>query len=196
MQATIAPAWPIQVHDSKFSGHRRSARRPRSQLRQQYERISVPGAEKVTNTDFSCAPAACTTQFPEVNSSWVDGKFQPQACGQHSGLLSRQARGWVSSCRSCTDADFKDIIQISIESRQVIDGPVPARAKATFSGLRRSPSRTSGMYGRRRVTRIINPPEAAPCGRRDQGPWLSWKTGRIVPGKVIAMRSPSTTAVF
>src|SRR2546428_8188778 len=45
-------------------------------LRQQLK-DSVPGAEKVTMTDFLVrACALALRKFPEVNSSWVDGKFQ------------------------------------------------------------------------------------------------------------------------
>src|SRR5207253_10611789 len=45
-------------------------------LRQQMK-DSVAGAEKVTMTDFLVrACALALRKFPEVNSSWVDGKFQ------------------------------------------------------------------------------------------------------------------------
>jgi pyruvate dehydrogenase E2 component (dihydrolipoamide acetyltransferase) len=44
-------------------------------LRQQMKE-SVPGAEKVTMTDFLMrACALALRKFPEVNTSWVDGKF-------------------------------------------------------------------------------------------------------------------------
>ena len=45
-------------------------------MRQQLK-DSVPGAEKVTMTDFLVrASALALRKFPEVNTSWVDGRFQ------------------------------------------------------------------------------------------------------------------------
>src|SRR5207237_4345275 len=82
---------------------------------------SVPGAEKVTMTDFLVrACALALRKFPEVNSSWVDGKFQRKR-GINIGLAVAPSQGMGLLVPVVHDADIKDLIQISIESRQVIE---------------------------------------------------------------------------
>src|SRR5437773_65970 len=69
-------------------------------LRQQLKE-SVPGAEKVTMTDMLMrACALALRRFPEVNSSWVDGRFQRKR-SINIGLAVPQARAWGCWCPWC-----------------------------------------------------------------------------------------------
>src|SRR5207249_1455602 len=89
-------------------------------LRQQLK-DSVAGAEKVTMTDFLVrACALALRKFPEVNSSWVDGRFQRKR-SVNIGLAVAPSQGMGLLVPVVHDADPKDIVQISIESRQVIE---------------------------------------------------------------------------
>src|SRR5260370_2114382 len=93
-------------------------------LRQQLK-DSVPGAEKVTMTDFLVrASALALRKFPEVNSSWADGKFQRRR-RISIGLAVAPSQGMGLLVPVVHDADLKDLVQISIESRQLIQ---PARS--------------------------------------------------------------------
>ncbi|HEV3101760.1 MAG TPA: dihydrolipoamide acetyltransferase family protein, partial [Candidatus Dormibacteraeota bacterium] len=74
---------------------------------------SVPGAEKVTMTDFLVrACALALRKFPEVNTSWVDGKFQRKR-RISIGLAVAPAQGMGLLVPVVHDADMKDLIQIS-----------------------------------------------------------------------------------
>jgi len=100
-------------------------------LRQQLK-DSVAGAEKVTMTDMLMrACALALRKFPEVNTSWVDGKFQRKRA-INIGLAVPPSEGLGLLVPVVHDVDSKDLIQISIESRQVIErarcGP-PRRAR-------------------------------------------------------------------
>src|SRR5207248_3211390 len=89
-------------------------------LRQQLK-DSVPGAEKVTMTDMLMrACALALRKFPEVNTSWVDGKFQRKR-SINIGLAVPPSEGLGLLVPVVHDVDRKDLIQISIESRQVIE---------------------------------------------------------------------------
>src|SRR5256886_3654456 len=164
-------------------------------LRQQLK-DSVPGAEKVTMTDFLVrACALALRKFPEVNSSWADGKFQRKR-GINIGLAVAPGQGMGLLVPVVHDADAKDLIQISIESRQVIERARSGRpGEGDLSGATFSISNL-GMYGVDEFTAIINPPEAAilAVGAIKNVPVV--QDGRIVPGKVMRMTLSVDHRVF
>jgi len=164
-------------------------------LRQQLK-DSVPGAEKVTMTDFLVrACALALRKFPEVNSSWVDGKFQRKG-SINIGLAVAPSQGMGLLVPVVHDADVKDLIQISIESRQVIERARSGRpAEGDLSGATFSISNL-GMFGVDEFTAIINPPEAAilAVGAIKDVPVVDG--GRIVPGKVMRLTLSVDHRVF
>jgi len=143
-------------------------------LRQQLKE-SVPGAEKVTMTDMLMrACALALRKFPEVNTS------------QGLGLLVPVVH----------DVDRKDVVQISIESRQVIERARSGRpGEHDLSGATFSISNL-GMYGVDEFVAIINPPESAilAVGAIKDVPVV--EDGRIVPGKVMRMTLSVDHRVF
>jgi pyruvate dehydrogenase E2 component (dihydrolipoamide acetyltransferase) len=164
-------------------------------MRQQLK-DSVPGADKVTMTDFLVrACALALRKFPEVNSSWVDGKFQRKR-RISIGLAVAPSQGMGLLVPVVHDADLKDLIQISIESRQVIERARSGRpAEGDLSGATFSISNL-GMYGVDEFVAIINPPEAAilAVGTIKEVPVVD--AGRIVPGKVMRMTLSVDHRVF
>ena len=164
-------------------------------LRQQLK-DSVPGAEKVTMTDFLVrACALALRKFPEVNSSWIDGKFQRRR-SINVGLAVAPSQGMGLLVPVVHDADLKDIIQISIESRQVIERARSGRpSEGDLSGATFSISNL-GMYGVDEFTAIINPPEAAilAVGAIKDVPVV--QAGNIVAGKVMRMTLSVDHRVF
>jgi pyruvate dehydrogenase E2 component (dihydrolipoamide acetyltransferase) len=164
-------------------------------MRQQLK-DSVPGADKVTMTDFLVrASALALRKFPEVNSSWVDGKFQRKR-RISIGLAVAPSQGMGLLVPVVHDADLKDLIQISIESRQVIERARSGRpAEGDLSGATFSISNL-GMYGVDEFVAIINPPEAAilAVGAIKEVPVVD--AGRIVPGKVMRMTLSVDHRVF
>jgi len=164
-------------------------------MRQQLK-DSVPGADKVTMTDFLVrACALALRKFPEVNSSWVDGKFQRKR-RISIGLAVAPSQGMGLLVPVVHDADLKDLIQISIESRQVIERARSGRpAEGDLSGATFSISNL-GMYGVDEFVAIINPPEAAilAVGTIKEVPVV--EAGRIVPGKVMRMTLSVDHRVF
>ena len=164
-------------------------------LRQQLK-DSVPGAEKVTMTDFLVrACALALRKFPEVNSSWADGRFQRKRA-INVGLAVAPSQGMGLLVPVVHDADMKDLVQISIESRQVIERARSGRpAEGDLSGATFSISNL-GMYGVDEFTAIINPPEAAilAVGAIKDVPVV--QDGRIVPGKVMRMTLSVDHRVF
>lgn len=164
-------------------------------LRQQLK-DSVPGAEKVTMTDFLVrACALALRKFPEVNSSWVDGKFQRKR-SINIGLAVAPSQGMGLLVPVVHDADLKDIIQISIESRQVIERARAGRPnEGDLSGATFSISNL-GMFGVDEFTAIINPPEAAilAVGAIKEVPVVEGE--RIVAGKVMRMTLSVDHRVF
>jgi pyruvate dehydrogenase E2 component (dihydrolipoamide acetyltransferase) len=164
-------------------------------MRQQLK-DSVAGADKVTMTDFLVrACALALRKFPEVNSSWVDGKFQRKR-RISIGLAVAPSQGMGLLVPVVHDADLKDLIQISIESRQVIERARSGRpAEGDLSGATFSISNL-GMYGVDEFVAIINPPEAAilAVGTIQEVPVV--EAGRIVPGKVMRMTLSVDHRVF
>jgi len=164
-------------------------------MRQQLK-DSVPGAEKVTMTDFLVrASALALRKFPEVNSSWVDGKFQRKR-RISIGLAVAPSQGMGLLVPVVHDADLKDLIQISIESRQVIERARSGRpAEGDLSGATFTISNL-GMYGVDEFTAIINPPEAAILAVGAIKDVAVVDAGRIVPGKVMRMTLSVDHRVF
>jgi pyruvate dehydrogenase E2 component (dihydrolipoamide acetyltransferase) len=164
-------------------------------MRQQLK-DSVPGAEKVTMTDFLVrASALALRKFPEVNSSWVDGKFQRKR-RISIGLAVAPSQGMGLLVPVVHDADLKDLIQISIESRQVIERARSGRpAEGDLTGATFSISNL-GMYGVDEFTAIINPPEAAILAVGAIKDVAVVDSGRVVPGKVMRMTLSVDHRVF
>jgi pyruvate dehydrogenase E2 component (dihydrolipoamide acetyltransferase) len=164
-------------------------------MRQQLK-DSVPGADKVTMTDFLVrACALALRKFPEVNSSWVDGRFQRKR-GVNIGLAVAPSQGMGLLVPVVHDADQKDLIQISIESRQVIERARSGRPQeGDLSGATFSISNL-GMFGVDEFVAIINPPEAAilAVGAIKDVPVV--QEGQIVPGKVMRMTLSVDHRVF
>jgi pyruvate dehydrogenase E2 component (dihydrolipoamide acetyltransferase) len=164
-------------------------------MRQQLK-DSVPAAEKVTITDFLVrACALALRKFPEVNTSWADGRFQRKR-SINIGLAVAPSQGMGLLVPVVHDADAKDLIQISIESRQVIERARSGRPnEGDLSGATFSISNL-GMYGVDEFVAIINPPEAAilAVGMIKDVPVVV--DGRIVPGKVMRMTLSVDHRVF
>jgi pyruvate dehydrogenase E2 component (dihydrolipoamide acetyltransferase) len=164
-------------------------------MRQQLK-DSVPGADKVTMTDMLVrACALALRKFPEVNTSWVDGRFQRKRA-VNIGLAVAPSQGMGLLVPVVHDADIKDLIQISIESRQVIERARSGRPnEGDLSGATFSISNL-GMYGVDEFVAIINPPEAAilAVGAIKDVPVVD--EGRIVPGKVMRMTLSVDHRVF
>jgi pyruvate dehydrogenase E2 component (dihydrolipoamide acetyltransferase) len=164
-------------------------------MRQQLK-DSVPGADKVTMTDMLVrACALALRKFPEVNSSWVDGRFQRKRA-VNIGLAVAPSQGMGLLVPVVHDADLKDLIQISIESRQVIERARSGRPnEGDLSGATFSISNL-GMFGVDEFVAIINPPEAAilAVGAIKDVPVV--EDGRIVPGKVMRMTLSVDHRVF
>src|SRR5713226_2891759 len=164
-------------------------------LRQQLK-DSVPGAEKVTMTDFLVrACALALRKFPEVNASWVDGRFERKR-SINIGLAVAPSQGMGLLVPVVHDADLKDLIQISIESRQVIERARSGRPnEGDLSGATFSISNL-GMYGVDEFTAIINPPEAAILAVGAIKDVAVVDNGRVVPGKVMRMTLSVDHRVF
>jgi pyruvate dehydrogenase E2 component (dihydrolipoyllysine-residue acetyltransferase) len=164
-------------------------------MRQQLK-DSVPGAEKVTMTDMLVrACALALRKFPEVNTSWVDGRFQRKRA-VNIGLAVAPSQGMGLLVPVVHDADLKDLIQISIESRQVIERARSGRPnEGDLSGATFSISNL-GMFGVDEFVAIINPPEAAilAVGAIKDVPVV--EEGHIVPGKVMRMTLSVDHRVF
>src|SRR6266550_8211888 len=164
-------------------------------MRQQLK-DSVPGADKVTMTDFLVrACALALRKFPEVNSSWRDGRFQRKR-SVNIGLAVAPSQGMGLLVPVVHDADIKDLIQISIESRQVIERARSGRpGEGDLSGATFSISNL-GMYGVDEFTAIINPPEAAilAVGAIKDVPVV--EEGQLRVGKVMRMTLSVDHRVF
>lgn len=164
-------------------------------MRQQLK-DSVPGAEKVTMTDFLVrACALALRKFPEVNSSWADGRFQRKR-SINIGLAVAPSEGMGLLVPVVHDADMKDLVQISIESRQVIERARSGRpGEGDLSGATFSISNL-GMFGVDEFVAIINPPESAilAVGAIKDVPVVA--DGAIVPGKVMRMTLSVDHRVF
>jgi pyruvate dehydrogenase E2 component (dihydrolipoamide acetyltransferase) len=131
-------------------------------LRQQLKE-TVPGAERVTMTDMLVrACALALRKFPEVNASWNEGRFErKRSINIGLAVPPPPEKGMGLMVPVVHDADQKDLIEISIESRQVIERARSGKPQSgdleggTFS------ISNLGMYGVDEFGAIINPPESA-----------------------------------
>jgi pyruvate dehydrogenase E2 component (dihydrolipoamide acetyltransferase) len=164
-------------------------------LRQQLK-DTVPAAERVTMTDLlTRACAIALTRFAEVNASWVDGRFQRKR-SVNIGLAVPPAQGMGLMVPVVHDVDRMDLVQISIQSRQVIERarsgkPSPGDLEGgTFS------ISNLGMYGVDEFNAIINPPESAilAVGAIKDVPVV--EDGRVTVGKVMRMTLSVDHRVF
>jgi pyruvate dehydrogenase E2 component (dihydrolipoamide acetyltransferase) len=164
-------------------------------MRQQLK-DSVPGAEKVTMTDFLVrACALALRKFPEVNTSWADGRFQRKRA-VNIGLAVAPSQGMGLLVPVVHDADTKDIVQISIESRQVIERARTGRpGEGDLTGATFSISNL-GMFGVDEFTAIINPPEAAILAVGAIRDAAVVDDGKVVVGKVMRMTLTVDHRVF
>ena len=164
-------------------------------VRQQLKE-TLPNADRVTMTDLlTRACAIALTRFPEVNASWADGRFQRKR-SVSIGLAVPPAQGLGLLVPVVHDVDRKDLVQISIEARQVIERarsgkPSPGDLEgATFS------ISNLGMYGVDEFSAIINPPESAilAVGAIKDVPVV--EDGRVTVGKVMRMTLSVDHRVF
>jgi pyruvate dehydrogenase E2 component (dihydrolipoamide acetyltransferase) len=164
-------------------------------MRQQLK-DSVPGAEKVTMTDFLVrACALALRKFPEVNTSWIDGRFHRKR-SVNIGLAVAPSQGMGLLVPVVHDADTKDIVQISIESRQVIERARSGRpAEGDLTGATFSISNL-GMFGVDEFTAIINPPEAAILAVGAIKDTAVIDDGKVLVGKVMRMTLTVDHRVF
>ena len=196
MQATIArrmaqskstvPHFYVTVE-----AHVDEAVRMRQQLKE-----TVPGAEKVTMTDMLVRACALALQrFPEVNASWVDGHFERKRA-VNIGLAVPPAQGLGLLVPVIHDCDQKDLVQISIESRQVIERARSGRpGSGDLEGGTFSISNL-GMYGVDEFNAIINPPESGilAVGAIKDAPIVV--DGQLRVGKVMRMTLSVDHRVF
>ncbi|HEY7200889.1 MAG TPA: dihydrolipoamide acetyltransferase family protein [Candidatus Dormibacteraeota bacterium] len=157
---------------------------------------TVPNADRVTMTDLlTRACAIALTRFPEVNASWADGRFERKR-SVSIGLAVPPAQGLGLLVPVVHDVDRKDLVQISIEARQVIERarsgkPGPGDLDGgTFS------ISNLGMFGVDEFNAIINPPESAilAVGAIKDVPVV--EDGRVTVGKVMRMTLSVDHRVF
>ena len=146
---------------------------------------AVPGAERVTVTDMVVRAAAIALGgFPSATASWVDGHFEMKR-RVNIGIAVALDKGLVVPVLK--DADRKDLVQISIESRELVERARAGRlseedlAGGTFS------ISNLGMLGVDEFSAIVNPPEAAilAVGAIKDAPAVV--DGRIEPAKLMRM---------
>jgi pyruvate dehydrogenase E2 component (dihydrolipoamide acetyltransferase) len=164
-------------------------------LRQQLKEM-VPGAERLTMTDLVTRAAAITlTRFPDVNASWVDDHFERKR-SVNIGIAVPPADGMGLLVPVVHDCERKDLIQISIETRQVIERARSGRpGDGDLSGGTFSISNL-GMYGVDEFSAIINPPESAilAVGAIKEAPVV--EEGQIRIGKLMRMTLSVDHRVF
>ncbi|MGH7903428.1 MAG: dihydrolipoamide acetyltransferase family protein [Candidatus Dormibacteraceae bacterium] len=146
---------------------------------------TVPDAERVTVTDMLVrACALALRRFPTANASWVDGHFEIRR-RVNIGIAVAIERGLIVPVLE--DADRKDLVQISIESRQLIERARAGKlSEGDLSGGTFSISNL-GMFGVDEFSAIVNPPEAAilAVGAIKDAPVVV--DGRLEVGKVMRM---------
>ncbi len=157
---------------------------------------SVPAAERVTVTDFvTRAVAIALTRFPEVNASWVEDHFERKRA-VNIGIAVPPAEGMGLLVPVVHDCDQKDVVQISLDTRQAIERSRAGRpSDADLSGGTFSISNL-GMYGVDEFEAIINPPEAAilAVGQLKEVPLV--ENGQVVIGSVMRMTLSCDHRVF
>jgi pyruvate dehydrogenase E2 component (dihydrolipoamide acetyltransferase) len=148
-------------------------------------RETVAGAEKLTISDLVMRACAISLRrHPEVNASWGGDHIELKR-RINIGFAVAQPKGLVVPVLK--DVDAKDLVQISIESRQLIERaragkPSPQDLEGgTFS------ISNLGMFGVTEFAAVVNVPEAAilAVGAVTDEPVV--EDGRIVPGKAMLM---------
>ncbi|MGH7919366.1 MAG: dihydrolipoamide acetyltransferase family protein, partial [Candidatus Dormibacteraceae bacterium] len=157
---------------------------------------SVPSAERVTITDFlTRAVAIALTRFPEVNASWVDDHFERKRA-VNIGIAVPPAEGMGLLVPVVHDCDRKDVVEISLDTRQAIERSRAGRpSEDDLSGGTFSISNL-GMYGVDEFEAIINPPESAilAVGQIKQVPLAL--DGQVTIGSVMRMTLSCDHRVF
>jgi pyruvate dehydrogenase E2 component (dihydrolipoamide acetyltransferase) len=148
-------------------------------------RETVTGAEKLTISDLVMrASALALVRFPNVNASWGGDHIEVKR-RINIGFAVAQPKGLVVPVLK--DVDAKDLVQISIESRQLIERaragkPSPQDLEGgTFS------ISNLGMFGVTEFAAVVNTPEAAilAIGAVTDRPVV--ENGQVVPGKTMKM---------
>ena len=148
-------------------------------------RESVTGAEKLTISDLVMrASALALRTFPGVNASWGGDHIEVKR-RINIGFAVAQPKGLVVPVLK--DVDSKDLVQISIESRQLIERaragkPSPQDLEGgTFS------ISNLGMFGVTDFAAVVNMPEAAilAVGAVSDKPVVDG--GQVVAGKLMQM---------
>jgi pyruvate dehydrogenase E2 component (dihydrolipoamide acetyltransferase) len=148
-------------------------------------RETVIGAEKLTISDLVMrASALALRRFPGVNASWGGDHIEVKR-RINIGFAVAQPKGLVVPVLK--DVDAKDLVQISIESRQLIERaragkPSPQDLEGgTFS------ISNLGMFGITEFAAVVNVPEAAilAIGAVTDRPVV--ENGQVVPGKLMKM---------
>jgi pyruvate dehydrogenase E2 component (dihydrolipoamide acetyltransferase) len=148
-------------------------------------RETVNGAEKLTISDLVMrASALALLRFPGVNASWGGDHIELKR-RINIGFAVAQPKGLVVPVLK--DVDTKDLVQISIESRQLIERaragkPSPQDLEGgTFS------ISNLGMYGITDFAAVVNMPEAAilAVGAVTDRPVV--ENGQVVPGKTMML---------
>ena len=146
-------------------------------------RETVAGAEKLTISDLVMrASALALRKYPEVNSSWAGDHIELKR-SINIGFAVAQPKGLVVPV--LRDVDLKDLVQISNESRQLIERaragkPSPQDLEGgTFS------LSNLGMFGITEFSAVVNMPEAAilAVGAITERPVV--EAGQVVPGKTM-----------
>jgi pyruvate dehydrogenase E2 component (dihydrolipoamide acetyltransferase) len=148
-------------------------------------RETVAGAEKLTISDLVMrASALALRRFPGVNASWGGDHIEVKR-RINIGFAVAQPKGLVVPVLK--DVDAKDLVQISIESRQLIERaragkPSPQDLEGgTFS------ISNLGMFGITEFMAVVNVPEAAilAVGAVTDRPVV--ENGQVVPGKTMKL---------
>ena len=148
-------------------------------------RETVTGAEKLTISDLVMrASALALRRFPGVNASWGGDHIEVKR-RINIGFAVAQPKGLVVPVLK--DVDAKDLVQISIESRQLIERaragkPSPQDLEGgTFS------ISNLGMFGITDFAAVVNLPEAAilAVGAVTDRPVV--EAGQVVPGKTMQL---------
>ncbi|MGH7776108.1 MAG: dihydrolipoamide acetyltransferase family protein [Candidatus Dormibacterales bacterium] len=146
---------------------------------------TLPGAEQLTVTDMVVrASAMAVPRVPSANMSWVDGHFEVKR-SVNIGIAVALEQGLVVPVLK--DAGGKDLVQVSIESRELVER---ARAGKLSQGDLTGGTFTVsnlGMFGVDEFSAIVNPPEAAilAVGALKDAPVVV--DGRIEAAKVMRM---------
>jgi pyruvate dehydrogenase E2 component (dihydrolipoamide acetyltransferase) len=152
---------------------------------QKQVRETVTGAEKLTISDLVMrASALALRRFPGVNASWGGDHIELKR-RINIGFAVAQPKGLVVPV--LRDVDAKDLVQISIESRQLIERaragkPAPQDLEGgTFS------ISNLGMFGITDFAAVVNMPEAAilAVGAVTDRPVV--ESGMVVPGKTMML---------